>query len=71
MNFPQDLGPANEQTEGAYRRGYHQAIAEVVSMLDARPGTTASELDNWVNGKGMKWRHDMALNRMLVPPPLV
>jgi len=65
-----DLGPTDEQREGAYRRGYHQAIAELAECLRRSPGLTAADLDAWVEGKGMEWRKDVPLGRMIQPPPL-
>lgn len=65
-----DLGAADELREGAFRRGYHQAIAEVAEYLRREPGLTAGDLDAWVEGKGMEWRKDMPLGRMIEPPQL-
>ncbi|MCX9158117.1 hypothetical protein OPU71_18500 [Niveibacterium sp. 24ML] len=65
-----DLGGAKPDVEGAYRRGYHQAIAEVAHALRSGDTLTAESLDAWVEGAGSKWRKDMPLDRMIVPPEL-
>lgn len=64
-----DMGAADPQQEGHYRRGYHQAVAELAYQLSIRT-LTADDLDRWVNGVGMKWRKDVPLVRMIEPPPL-
>ncbi|WP_083458931.1 hypothetical protein [Amantichitinum ursilacus] len=65
-----DVGPADPHSEGSYRRGYHQAIAEVATILEHRV-LSAADLERWVETQGMKWRKDDALNRKILPPPLV
>lgn len=57
--------------EGAYRRGYHQAVAEVAYCMNAKVVTSAEQLNFWVEGSGMIWRRDMSLDRMTPPPPFV
>jgi hypothetical protein len=64
-----DLGPADSQQEGAYRRGYHQAVAEVADALRRKP-LSADELDSWVEESGMRWRKDVTLERMILPPKI-
>lgn len=62
-----DLGPASPEMEGAFRRGFHQAVAAVADALRHRE-LTAEELDAWVEGSGMRWRKDVTLSRQIVPP---
>ena len=64
-----NLRKANPDSEGAFRRGYHQAIAEVVHVL-RNNSITADELDSWVEEDGMKWRKDMPLEYQILPPKL-
>jgi hypothetical protein len=66
-----DMGPVDSQQEGTYRRGYHQAVAELAYQLSIRTLTAADlDTDTWVNGVGMTWRKDVSLDRMIEPPPL-
>ena len=58
------------QFEGAYRRGYHQAIAAVAFILKHH-SIGAAELDAWVGGEGMHWRKDISLELQVTPPKLV
>lgn len=64
-----DLGEANPEREGAYRRGFHQAIAEVAYRM-SESKLTAADLEAWVNGDGMTWRKDTPLSRMIEPPTI-
>ena len=66
----EDLGPADRDREGAYRRGYHQAINMAAQLLKKREPITAEELEAWVENEGMRWRKDVTLERMIIPPPL-
>lgn len=63
-----DSGPANPASEGAYRRGYHQAIAEVLLILESGGTLNPESLSQWVEVDGMKWRKDMTLDRIIIPP---
>lgn len=65
-----DLGPVDANNEGSYRRGYHQAIAEVMLVLQDGGCLTAESLSRWVEGEGMKWRKDTRLDRMIIAPAL-
>ena len=65
-----DLGPADRNSEGAYRRGYHQAIADVMFVLEQGSELTAESLSKWVEEDGMKWRKDTSLDRMIIAPGL-
>lgn len=65
-----NLGPAIDRTsEGAYRRGYHQAVAEIAHKLK-HGFLTAAHLEAWVEGKGMSWRKDTSLENKIAPPDL-
>ena len=68
LNTERDQGPADPQLEGTYRRGFHQAVAEVAFALRSRPALSAEELEAWVEGAGMQWRKDVTLERMILPP---
>lgn len=59
------------QFEGAYRRGYHQAVAEVGHAMEDKVVTHAEQLYSWVEGSGMVWRKETSLDLMVPPPPLV
>ena len=63
-----DQGTADFQQEGTYRRGYHQAVADVAVALRANLGLSGDDLLAWVEGDGMHWRKDADLRRMLLPP---
>jgi hypothetical protein len=67
--IPVDLGSATAEAEGAYRRGYHQAVAMLADLLRRRQ-LTADELDAWVEGNGMRWRKDVTLERRIVAPSI-
>jgi hypothetical protein len=56
--------------EGTYRRGYHQAVAEVAKALEAGVEVDAAKLNAWVEGPGMRWRKRQPLNTMIEPPLL-
>jgi len=71
MNLNEEnIGPADRDREGAYRRGYHQAINMAAQALKKSKPITADELAAWVENEGMKWRKDVTLERMITPPPL-
>jgi hypothetical protein len=64
-----DQGPADRDTEGAFRRGYHQAVAEVAYAIRLKQ-LSADDLDSWVEGRGMHWRKDVTLERIILPPDI-
>lgn len=66
-----DLGPAEAQTEGTYRRGYHQCAAEIMHAMRGPKPITAAMLEAWVEGTGMEWRKDRPLDRMLMAPSFI
>ncbi len=61
---------ADREREGAYRRGYHQAIAEVAHLFENSPSLSATDLSQWVETAGMAWRKDQPLDQMIPPPPI-
>ncbi|EKP0241649.1 TPA: hypothetical protein P2N00_004408 [Aeromonas salmonicida] len=65
-----DMGPADPQSEGSYRRGYHQAVAMIFFHLNAGKPLTCEQLSEWVENDGMSWRHDMDLKRKIIAPDL-
>lgn len=65
-----DVGPADSHMEGTYRRGYHQAIAEVMRLLRRGEVLTAESLEQWVEGEGRTWRHISSLDRQIIAPDL-
>lgn len=65
-----DLGPTDFQREGTYRRGYHQAITQVMFHLKNGDKLTAESLSEWVEGEGMTWRKDTPLDRHILAPAL-
>ena len=65
-----DLGEADANVEGAYRRGYHQAIAELASVMKLRGNVTSESLSKWVEEDGMRWRKNVPLVRKIIPPSL-
>lgn len=79
MNNEQDLDydfelepsdePVDRQWEGCYRRGYHQAVAHVANALRDKQ-LSAEDLDSWVEGVGMNWRHNVRLDRQVFPPEI-
>lgn len=66
-----DLGATDRQKEGTYRRGYHQAMAEVMVILRSGKTLTPEILAEWVEGDGMKWRFDTPLDRHILAPALI
>ncbi|GKT20006.1 hypothetical protein AVHY2522_24525 [Acidovorax sp. SUPP2522] len=66
-----DIGPADTQLEGSYRRGYQQAIAEVAAQMRADQDVTPELLDAWVEGVRMQWRHVSPLHRKILAPALI
>jgi len=66
-----DLGPAEMQTEGSYRRGYHQCAAAIMHAMRGPTPITAPMLKNWVEGAGKEWRSDKPLDRMIMAPAFV
>lgn len=64
-----DMGRAEPDVEGTFRRGYHQAVAAVAEAM--RNGNIGpEELDAWVNGSGWRWRKETTLTRKLLPPTI-
>jgi hypothetical protein len=61
-----DLGPTDIGREGAYRRGYHQAVAEVAYVIKLKQ-LSADDLESWVGGSGMHWRNGATLDRKIEP----
>jgi hypothetical protein len=66
-----DMGPADVQREGTYRRGYHQCAAELMHAMRGPRQITAATLEEWVEGTGMEWRKDKPLDRMILAPAFV
>lgn len=66
-----DMGPADVQREGTYRRGYHQCAAELMHTMRGPTQITAATLQEWVEGPGMEWRKDKPLDRMILAPTFV
>lgn len=60
----------NPDHEGAYRRGYHQAIAMVAAVLLRDHPELSERFSNWELNEGMKWRKDQTLALQIPPPPL-
>lgn len=65
--------PAEPMMEGAYRRGYVQAVAEVsayLSQVNLSNKNVAAKLYDWSNFKGAGdiWRKDQPLD-LKIPPP--
>lgn len=72
MTNLESKGPSiSREIEGAYRRGYHQAIAEVADALRSNSHLTAADFKKWVEGPGMHWRKDAPLEQMYEPPLLI
>ena len=67
-----DLAPPSihPDIEGAYRRGYHQAIAMVAAVLQRDHPELSERFSNWELNQGMKWRKDQPLNQQFPPPAL-
>lgn len=65
------LGPADAQTEGTYRRGYHQCAAEIMHAMRGPTPITAAMLKNWVEGAGKEWRNDKPLDRKIMAPAFI
>jgi hypothetical protein len=63
-----DIGPADVQSEGTYRRGYHQCAAELMHAMRGPKPVTADMLEKWVEEEGMEWRKDKPLDRMILAP---
>lgn len=66
-----DIGPAEVQTEGTYRRGYHQCAAEIMHAMRGPKPITAAMLEEWVEEAGMEWRKDKPLDRLILAPDFV
>jgi hypothetical protein len=62
-----NLGPIDPHLEGSYRRGYHQAVSAIATIMQHND-VTAETLDEWVVGAGMAWRKDTRLDQQIVPP---
>jgi hypothetical protein len=65
-----DLGEAKRDSEGTYRRGFHQAVAMVATALRANPQLSADQLQSWVDGAGSQWRHNLPMDRQIMPPQI-
>lgn len=65
-----DLGAADRVSESAYRRGYHQAVADISDRLRFGRPLNALELVEWVEGAGKRWRHVAPLTRHILPPKM-
>lgn len=64
---------ADPQIEGAYRRGYVQAVAEISALLKGSrrdPSEIGQKLYDWanLNGDGDVWRKDLPLDKKIMPP---
>lgn len=66
-----DMGPADVQREGAYRRGYHQCAAALMHAMRGPNQITAAMLEKWVEEAGMEWRKDKPPDRMILAPDFV
>lgn len=66
-----DMGPADVQREGTYRRGYHQCAAALMHAMQGPRQITAATLEKWVEEAGMDWRKDKPLDRMILAPAFV
>jgi len=65
-----DLGPADVNTEGGFRRGYHHCAADLAALIEERGPLTAEEILEWVEVELMQWRKDVPLERKIMPPAL-
>ena len=63
-----DLGPADRGLEGAYRRGYYQAVAEIAHRLQFGSPLNARALTGWIENEGMNWCRNTPLDRHVLPP---
>lgn len=71
MQAGADMGAAEPQIEGTYRRGYHQCAAELLRAMRAPNPLTADMLEKWVEEAGMEWRKEKPLDRMILAPDFV
>lgn len=75
------LGPSlSRDIEGAYRRGFHQAVAFIAEELK-RGRIAVRDLEAWAgpgdvtergigpDGIGWRWRKDLTLEEKIDPPP--
>jgi hypothetical protein len=64
-------GPSQgRDIEGAFRRGFHHAVAYLAEEL--RQGmVTAQDIETWADpgGLGWQWRKDLPLAVKALPPP--
>lgn len=60
-----DIGPADSQIEGTYRRGYHQAMAEVAYYLKNGGTLSAASLNDWVSEDLRRWRQGRITPRFI------
>lgn len=68
-----DIGPADSQIEGTYRRGYHQAMAEVAYYLKNGGTLSAASLNDWVSEDLRRWRQgkdNAPIHRQILPPAI-
>ena len=56
--------------EGAYRRGFHQAIAAAAAVTKRDHPEVSKRFSDWELNEGMKWRKDQTLALQITPPPL-
>jgi hypothetical protein len=63
-----DLGPADTNSEGSFRRGYHHCAADILSWIQEHGPITAEMLSDWVEEEGMQWRKDVPLDRKIMAP---
>jgi hypothetical protein len=63
-----DLGPADINCEGSFRRGYHQCVAALAARIQEHGPITAEALSEWVEVEGMQWRKDVPLDRKIMAP---
>ncbi|RMP44320.1 hypothetical protein ALO95_200005 [Pseudomonas syringae pv. antirrhini] len=63
-----DIGPADVNNEGSFRRGYHHCAADLAHLIEHHGPITAEALSTWVENEGMTWRKDRPLNRKIMAP---
>lgn len=63
-----DLGPADINSEGGFRRGYHHCAADLLSRIQEHGPITAESLSEWVEVEGKQWRQDVPLDRKIMAP---
>lgn len=70
ISFDRHPSSVDANSEGHYRRGYHQAVAEIVYCLRQHGAISADSLESWVENEGMQWRKDMPMEKKISPPKL-